>query len=95
MLSRGCSLSRFALSSPRQESIDEEITLQTSVDGTLTIGAGDEARTFICVQPELTLDPNVEKQWKQIGNDPLGLRLQATTHHPHPLLSAPSYDLPP
>ena len=33
-------------------------------------------RRYCCTVRELTLDASVEKQWKQIGSDPMGLRLQ-------------------
>jgi hypothetical protein len=38
--------------------------------------AGDDARSYCCKVDELTLDTAQEKQWKQIGSDPTGLRLQ-------------------
>lgn len=60
----------------RKESATEEVAFKTEVTAELSTGAGDEKRTFCCLLPELELDPAQEKQWKQIGSDPAGLRLQ-------------------
>ena len=54
----------------------DELSVKSSVEASLTTGTGDDARTFSCEVPELTLDAEQEKQWKQIGSDPTGLRLQ-------------------
>lgn len=60
----------------RREFASEEVAFKTSVTAELTVGAGDEKRTFSCSSPELVLDKEQEKQWKQLGQDPNGLRLQ-------------------
>ena len=46
------------------------------VTAELVVGAGDEKLTYCCELPDLELDVEQEKQWKQIGSDPAGLRLQ-------------------
>ena len=46
------------------------------VTAEMKMGTGDEERTYNAVNPDLVLDANVERQWKQIGSDPTGLRLQ-------------------
>ena len=70
----------------RKESAAEEIAFKTAVTAELVAGAGDEAKTYSCKLEELVLDTNAEKQWKQIGSDPAGLRLQVRflrrTHGP-------------
>jgi len=60
----------------RKESAAEEITFKSEVTAELTSGAGEEKRVFCAVVPTLELDVEQEKQWKQIGSDPAGLRLQ-------------------
>jgi len=60
----------------RKESAAEEVSFKSEVTAELTTGAGEEKRTFCCALPELQLDVEQEKQWKQIGSDPAGLRLQ-------------------
>jgi len=61
----------------RKESAAEEVSAKTSeFTAELAIGAGDEARTFCCTVPDLELDAGQEKQWKQLGADAAGLRLQ-------------------
>jgi len=70
----------------RKESAAEEIAFKTAVTAELVAGAGEEAKTYSCKLDELVLDANEEKQWKQIGSDPAGLRLQVRflrrTHGP-------------
>ena len=53
-----------------------EVAFKSEVNAELKTGAGEEARAYCCVVPELVLDAAQEKQWKQIGSDPTGLRLQ-------------------
>jgi len=60
----------------RKESASEEVAFKSEVSAELVTGTGDEKRTFCCTLPELELDVEQEKQWKQIGSDPAGLRLQ-------------------
>jgi len=60
----------------RKESAEEEISYKCEVTGEMKLGAGDEQRTYEAINPDLVLDANVERQWKQIGSDPTGLRLQ-------------------
>ena len=55
---------------------EEEVSFKCEVSADITIGTGDEQRKFSCVNPDLVLDTNSERQWKQIGNDPTQLRLQ-------------------
>lgn len=60
----------------RKEFAEEEVSFKCEVTGDITIGTGEEARKYECVNPDLQLDVNAERQWKQIGSDPTGLRLQ-------------------
>ena len=60
----------------RKESATEEIAFKSEVVAELKMGAGDEAREYSCKVDELVLDAAQEKQWKQVGSDPTGLRLQ-------------------
>jgi hypothetical protein len=62
----------------RKEFAEEEVSFKCEVNADITIGTGDEQRKFTCVNPDLVLDTNSERQWKQIGNDPTQLRLQVT-----------------
>uniref|UniRef100_A0A7S4BV14 Uncharacterized protein n=1 Tax=Chrysotila carterae TaxID=13221 RepID=A0A7S4BV14_CHRCT len=59
----------------RKEYQGEEIAFKCDVRAELVSGCGDTERTHSCTH-ELTLDKDQEKQWKQLGQDPLGLRLQ-------------------
>ena len=58
------------------ECASEEIAYKSEVNAELSTGSGEEARKYCCTVPELTLDAAQDKQWKQIGSDPTGLRLQ-------------------
>lgn len=60
----------------RKESAEMEVTFKSEVSCELVTGTGDEERSFCCKVSELTLDAEQEKQWKQIGQDAAGLRLQ-------------------
>ena len=60
----------------RKESATEEIAFKSEVNAELSTGSGEEARKYCCTVPELVLDAAQDKQWKQIGSDPTGLRLQ-------------------
>lgn len=60
----------------RREFHSEEVAFKTAVEAEMTIGTGDSKRTFSCSTPEFVLDKEQEKQWKQLGQDPNGLRLQ-------------------
>jgi len=60
----------------RKECAQEEVAFKSEVNAEITTGTGDGERKFRCNVPELVLDVNQEKQWKQIGSDPTGLRLQ-------------------
>lgn len=60
----------------RKEFHTEEVAFKTSVEAELTVGTGESKRTVSCSVPEFVLDKEQEKQWKQIGQDPNGLRLQ-------------------
>jgi len=60
----------------RKECAQEEVAFKSEVNAELKTGTGEDARAYCCTVPELTLDVNQEKQWKQIGSDPAGLRLQ-------------------
>ena len=66
MLLRGCPLLRASFFS-----LCVALSLVSCDDDT-----GDDARSYCCKVDELTLDTAQEKQWKQIGSDPTGLRLQ-------------------
>ena len=59
----------------RKEFQGEELTFKSEVTAKIVIGTGDEERAFECAN-ELTLDKEQEKQWKQLGQDVKGLRLQ-------------------
>jgi len=59
-----------------KESLAEEMTFKSEVKAKLVCGVGDDERTFGCSLPELVLDAEQDKQWKQIGQDAAGLRLQ-------------------
>ena len=76
----------------RKEFAEEEVSFKCEVNADITIGTGDEQRKFTCVNPDLVLDVNSERQWKQIGNDPTQLRLQVSdggaTGRPFPLADA-------
>lgn len=65
-------------SSNPASSTNEELSYKSEVDASLVIGESDEdvLQSFSCQVAELTLDTDKEKQWKQIGSDPKGLRLQ-------------------
>jgi len=54
----------------------EEVAFKCEVTAELTIGDGDDERVHRCVIPELLLDKEQDKQWKQLGQDINGLRLQ-------------------
>jgi len=60
----------------RKESAEMEITYQSEVYCRLLIGFGDTQRSLCCERVELVLDTEQEKQWKQLGQDAMGLRLQ-------------------
>jgi len=60
----------------RKESANEELATKTSVKAELVSGTGEDKRVHCCDLPSLELDAQQEKQWKQIGSDPTGLRLQ-------------------
>ena len=60
----------------RKECATEEVAFKSEVQAELKMGSGDDARTYCCNVPELVLDSVQEKQWKQVGSDPTGLRLQ-------------------
>jgi len=60
----------------RKECQQEEVAFKSEVNAELTTGTGEEQRKYACCVPDLTLDAAQEKQWKQIGSDPTGLRLQ-------------------
>lgn len=60
----------------RKESTEVEVTFKSEVHCELVSGAGEERRCFCCTVHELLLDAEQEKQWKQIGQDAAGLRLQ-------------------
>lgn len=60
----------------RKESVSEEVAFKSAVSASMVIGQGDDARTYTCSMDELVLDKEQEKQWKQLGQDANGLRLQ-------------------
>ena len=60
----------------RKEDREEEIAFKSEVLAEMTIGAGEDEKKFTAEVPELILDTQQEKQWKQIGSDPTGVRLQ-------------------
>lgn len=53
-----------------------EISALSEVLAELVSGGGEDEKKYSCTLPELTLDAAQDKQWKQIGSDPAGLRLQ-------------------
>lgn len=60
----------------RKESAEMEITFKSEVSCELVTGVGEEQRSYCCKMNELVLDAEQEKQWKQLGQDATGLRLQ-------------------
>jgi len=60
----------------RKESAEMEITFKSEVSCELVTGVGEEQRSYCCKMNELVLDTEQEKQWKQLGQDATGLRLQ-------------------
>jgi len=62
--------------SVRPEMANEELPAKCSVEAELCSGTGDTKQTFTCEASSLELDVAQEKQWKQVGRDPAGLRLQ-------------------
>lgn len=60
----------------RKECAAEEVAFKSSVTAELKTGAGENARSYCCTVDELVLDTAQEKQWKQVGSDATGLRLQ-------------------
>ena len=56
----------------------EEVAYKCEVRATLTVGegSGEGERTYKCASPEIVLDREQEKQWKQLGQDVNALRLQ-------------------
>jgi len=60
----------------RKGSEAEEVAFKCEVLAELVIGTGDDERTHRCSIPELLLDKEQDKQWKQVGQDVNGLRLQ-------------------
>lgn len=60
----------------RKECASEEVAFKSEVTCELKTGSGESCRTYGCKVDELVLDTAQEKQWKQIGSDPTGLRLQ-------------------
>lgn len=60
----------------RKESAEMEVTYKSDVSCELVTGTGDDERRFCCQISDLVLDTEQEKQWKQLGSDPSGLRLQ-------------------
>lgn len=60
----------------RRDFHSEEVPFKTNVEAELTIGTGESKRTVSCSCPDLELKKEEEKQWKQVGQDPNGLRLQ-------------------
>lgn len=60
----------------REESATEEVAFKSDVKAEMVCGSGGEARTYCAHVLTLELDGAKDKQWKQIGSDPTGLRLQ-------------------
>ena len=60
----------------RKDCASEEIAFKSEVNAELKTGTGEGERKYCCKVDELVLDTNQDKQWKQIGSDPTGLRLQ-------------------
>ena len=60
----------------RGDCLQEEVAFKTEVFAELEVGTGDESKKFSCRVPELLLDKEQDKQWKQIGSDSTALRLQ-------------------
>jgi len=60
----------------RKESAAEEINFKSELMASLVVGSGDDQRTFCCKVEDLILDTEQEKQWKQLGQEASGLRLQ-------------------
>jgi hypothetical protein len=59
-----------------KESAAEEVSFKSEVTAEMVLGSGEDKRTFCTQIPEFVLDVEQEKQWKQIGSDAAGLRLQ-------------------
>lgn len=59
-----------------KESAEMEVNFKSEVNCEIVIGAGDEEQKYSCKIDELVLDTEQEKQWKQLGQDASGLRLQ-------------------
>jgi len=60
----------------RKESAAEEVNFKSELMASLVVGSGDDQRTFCCKVEDLILDTEQEKQWKQLGQEASGLRLQ-------------------
>jgi len=60
----------------RKDSAELEVSLKSQVCCELVIGRDEEQRSFRCNVDELVLSSDHEKQWKQLGQDASGLRLQ-------------------
>jgi len=60
----------------RKDMQNEEVAFKSDVVASITCGVGDNERTYHCASCELVLDKEQEKQWKQMGQDAAGLRLQ-------------------
>ena len=52
------------------------MSFKSEVTAEMVLGSGEDKRTFCTQIPEFVLDVEQEKQWKQIGSDAAGLRLQ-------------------
>lgn len=60
----------------RKTATVEEVAFKSAFAATIDIGHGEDTRSYVCNIPELVLDKEQEKQWKQLGNDSTQLRLQ-------------------
>lgn len=59
----------------RNDSAAEVLGHKSEARARIVLGYGDDERTYEC-DGEVALDLASEKQWKQLGQDPSGLRLQ-------------------
>ena len=60
----------------RKDHHNQEVAFKSKVLAEIVVGCGESRRDFSCLLDELVLDKEQEKQWKQLGQDSMGLRLQ-------------------
>lgn len=76
LIAEGRNVSQQTQMALRKDSLNEEVAFKSEVTAEIVVGAGDAERKFGCKIDEMVLDKEQEKQWKQLGQDANGLRLQ-------------------